>query len=1063
MEPPTTPPTPAAPEPSGPEAAGGRTRTWLPGVAADRAEAPTLPPEGPPCPADGSSVPPGYELLGEVGRGGMGVVYRARDRRLGRVVALKMILAGGHASQAELARFLAEAEAVAQLHHPNIVQVYEGGQHQGLPYFTLEYVPGGSLAERLGGVPLPPAEAARLVEQLGRGVHYAHGKGVVHRDLKPANVLLTEDGTPKVTDFGLARRAGTGQGLTATGAVLGTPSYMAPEQAEGRGKEATAAADVYALGAILYECLTGRPPFRAATPLDTLLQVVGREPVPPRELNAQVPRDLETVCLKCLQKEPGKRYATAQDLADDLRRFRAGEPIRARPVGRAEKAVKWVRRNPVVAGLLGLVVLLTGAGLAGVGWQYAEAVGARRRAEGAAEAEREARQREAKERKTAERTARAEARARREAEQQRDRAERLVYAGQTALAQSAWNENNVPLAWEYLRATRPDLRGWEYDYLRTQFNRNQRTWPGGHPLGVKCLAFRPDGKRFLSCGAVDNTLKLWDVKTGKVVRRFKGFSGPPLAFTPDGKHFLSCKESLLKLVDAETGREVRTLGRHWEVPLALSPDGKRFLCATYDTKLLRFDGTLKVLEGETGREVCRLKGHKAMVTCAAFSPEGRRVASGDLGGTLKVWDAEKGREAWGVQHRMAFVKALAFRPDGKVLVGGSVDGALKVWDVGSGRAVHTLKGHAGQVNGVAFRPDGKVLVSGGSDRTLKVWDADKGQEVQTLKGHTADVDCLAFSPDGKWVLSGSRDGTLKFWDPEKGQEVPTLQGRAGEIRCLALSPDGKWLVSGGNDGALKLRRGETGEAIRAFSGHKGPVNCVAFSPDGKLLLSGGDDKTVKLWDVSRGQTLRTLGGHKFPVNCVAFSPDGKEIAGGSFGTLIVWDRATGRVVWSLEGHAQWVSCVAFSPDGKRVLSNVMGGGLKAWDAATGKELPQFLSKSPSASMAFSPDRKTIATGTADGTVQLLDAETGRTVRTFKGHTGPVPCVAFGPGGKRIVSGSADKNVKLWDVDTDQAVLTLRGHTGAVTSVVFSPDGRRIVTGSDDGALKLWEANRPEGP
>ena len=312
-------------------------------------EAPTCSPEPLPSVSPEVTAVPGYEVLGELGRGGMGVVYKARQRKLNRVVALKMILAGGHASEADLGRFLGEAEAVARLRHPNIVGLYESAQHNGLPYFTLEYVPGGNLSQRLNGVPLPPGDAARITEQLARGVHHAHANGIIHRDLKPANVLLAEDGTPKVTDFGLARRIEVGSGLTATGAVMGTPSYMAPEQAQGKGKEAGPAADVWALGAILYECLTGRPPFQGPTPVDTLMQVMADEPVPPSRLQPKVPRDLETVCLKCLQKEPHRRYATAEAMAEDLRHFQAGEPIMARPAGSLERAVKWVRRRPAAA------------------------------------------------------------------------------------------------------------------------------------------------------------------------------------------------------------------------------------------------------------------------------------------------------------------------------------------------------------------------------------------------------------------------------------------------------------------------------------------------------------------------------------------------------------------------------------------------------------------------------------------------------------------------------------------------------------------------------------------
>jgi serine/threonine-protein kinase len=286
---------------------------------------------------------PGYVVLQELGRGGMGVVYAARQLGLNRTVALKMILSGGQAGAEELTRFRTEAEAAARLQHPNIVQVYEVGEHEGRPFFSLEFCPGGSLAQRLTGAPLGANEAASLAEQLALAVQSAHDAGVLHRDLKPANVLLTEDGTPKVTDFGLAKRLDAGAGQTQSGAVLGTPSYMAPEQAAGRGKGAGPAADVYALGAVLYECLTGRPPFRGETTFDTLTQVLETPPAPPRLLNAAVPVELEAICLKCLEKAPADRYASAKELAADLRRFLLGEPVRA-DRGAASRLLRpWLR------------------------------------------------------------------------------------------------------------------------------------------------------------------------------------------------------------------------------------------------------------------------------------------------------------------------------------------------------------------------------------------------------------------------------------------------------------------------------------------------------------------------------------------------------------------------------------------------------------------------------------------------------------------------------------------------------------------------------------------------
>jgi hypothetical protein len=310
-----------------------------------------------PLAAPGPALPavPGYEVLSELGRGGMGVVYQARQVQLGRLVALKMILAGGQAAEEDLARFRTEAEAIARLQHPHIVQIHEIGEYQGQPFFSLEFCPGDALDKKLAGTPLPPREAAELVQTLARAMQAAHQAHVIHRDLKPANVLLAADGTPKITDFGLAKKLDE-IGQTQTGAAVGTPSYMAPEQAEGR-KQVGPLVDVYALGAILYECLTGRPPFKGPTQYDTLKQVVADDPVPPSQLQSTTPIDLETICLKCLRKEPGRRYADCQELADDLRRWLEGKPIRARRLGVAERVVRWTRREPRLAASVSVAAL----------------------------------------------------------------------------------------------------------------------------------------------------------------------------------------------------------------------------------------------------------------------------------------------------------------------------------------------------------------------------------------------------------------------------------------------------------------------------------------------------------------------------------------------------------------------------------------------------------------------------------------------------------------------------------------------------------------------------------
>jgi WD40 repeat protein/tRNA A-37 threonylcarbamoyl transferase component Bud32 len=1010
-----------------------------------------------------------YELLEELGRGGMGVVYKARQSKLNRLVALKMILAGEYAGERDIARFRTEAEAVARFQHPNIVQIFEVGEHDGHPYFSLEFVDGGSLAQKLDGTPLPPQQAARLVETLARAMHAAHQAGVVHRDLKPANVLLTADGTPKITDFGLAKKLDADTGQTQSGAIMGTPSYMAPEQAGGKSNEIGPAADTYALGAILYECLTGRPPFKASTPLDTVLQVVSDEPAPPRKLQSKTPRDLETICLKCLQKAPGKRYATAADLAEDLRRFQAQEPIQARPVGRLERGVKWAKRRPAVASLLAALMLAALGLVVGGAWftnSLNDALGAAKdsaeakgKALGAAQASAEA-EREAKEKAQNEKAL---------ADAARTKAEWLAYAGQITLAQREWQDGDVGHARDLLAASQVNLRGWEHDYLATLFNKNQRTL-GEHTGPVISLAFSPDGKR-LVCADENGAVKVLDAQTGQEILTFKGQNGVifSVSFSPDGKRLVSGGEhSTLKVWDAQTGQEILAAkgDNGMFTSASFSPDGKRLVSAS-------LSGALKVWDAQTGQETLTLQEHYTVFTLgvcrAAFSPDGKRIVSGGADGAVKVWDAQTGQETLTLKGHTPVlnlgVSSVAFSPDGKRIVSGGADGAVKVWDAQTGKEILTLKGHTGGVFSAAFSTDGKRLVSGGD--TVKVWDAQTGQGLLTLKGHAKGVMSVSFSPDGKRIVSGGADG-LKVWDAETSQETFTLKANPGMFSNLAFSPDGKRLAGGVENVGIKVWNAQTGQEALTL---KGPAATgtlgdysAAFSPDGKRIVGGRDDGSFKVWDAQTGQEILSFKGPAaritFGDRRVAFSPDGKRIVGGGDdGALKVWDAQNGQETLTLKGHAGGILCVAFSPDGKRLVSGSQDKTVRMWDAQNGHELLTLKGHAGHVnSVTFSPDGKRLVSGSQDKTVRVWDAQNGHEVLTLKEHTGPVQSVAFSPDGGRLVSGSEDKTVKVWDAQTGQEILTLKEHADGIISVAFSPDGKRLASRSFDGTIKVWDAD-----
>ncbi len=982
------------------------------------------------CERPGAAVGP-YKLLEPLGEGGFGVVYLAEQARpVRRKVALKVLKPGMDTRQV-VARFEQEQQALALMDHPHIAKVLDGGETaSGRPYFVMELVKGARITDFCDQGRLGVRERLGLFVSVCQAVQHAHQKGIIHRDLKPSNVLVTpHDDTPvaKVIDFGVAKALGqelTDKTLfTGFAQMLGTPLYMSPEQAGMSGLDVDTRSDVYSLGVLLYELLTGTTPFARerlrGADYDEIRRIIGEEEPPrpstrmstlgpaartvsanrrsePHKLSALFRGELDGVVLKALEKDRDRRYESASAFAADVQRYLAEEPVLACPPSAAYRFRKFARRHKtalVTASAVALITLLTVAGLATSTVVIAQ------------------------EKEAAANALQGEVRAKQELQGALARERQDVYFQRIGRAEREWAANNLNRAEQLLAECPADLRGWEWHYLRRLRLGNRSLLRNA---SAQCAALSPDGDR-LALGSMAGVVKLWDLKNGKEVHSFRAHEGQilALAFSPTGQALASASlDKTVKVWETETWKERLVFRGHREgvVTIAFSPDGGRLASAG-------FDKVLKYWDANTGREVLSLSGHSDTVSHLALSPDGRRAASASLDGTVKVWSLSTGREALTFTGHGQMVLDVAFSPDGRHIAsaGGNIwksdDGAVKLWDATTGKELLTLRGHVGEVSCVAFGRGGTRLVSGGGDQTLRLWDVTTGREALVLHGHSDLVNNVTFSRDGRYLVSTSLDQTVRVWDgrpleQEAGQEELTLRAPSNAV----------------------------------FRG-------VTFSPDGRRLASGGADRTVKLWDARTWRELMTFRGHSDSVAGVAFSPDGRRLATASGKELIVWDTATGQEVVRAPDAAR---SVIFDPTGKR-LASASSFDVKVWDAGTGKELNTLRGHTSLVlGIAFSADGTHLASAGSDLTVRLWDAKAGRLIRTLAGHTGRACAVAFSPDGRRLVSGSLDRTVRVWNVETGKEVIALHDPTGGVLGVTFGPDNQRIAWAGMDATVKVWD-------